>query len=47
MKFTVKLIDIGTREVLLNIEDARSINALAGDRVQILNETPASLWQHS
>ncbi|HON81596.1 MAG TPA: AMP phosphorylase [Methanoregulaceae archaeon] len=39
MKFTVKLIDIGTREVLLNIEDARSINALAGDRVQILNET--------
>ena len=38
MKFTVKLIDIGTREVLLNIEDARSINALAGDRVQVLNE---------
>ena len=38
MKLTSKLIDIGTREVLLNIEDARSIGVLAGDRVQILNE---------
>jgi AMP phosphorylase len=38
MKLTTKLIDIGTREVLLNIEDARSIGVLAGDRVQILNQ---------
>jgi AMP phosphorylase len=38
MKLTVKLVDIGTREVLLNIEDARNIGVLAGDRVQILNE---------
>src|SRR5512136_311937 len=38
MKLTTKLIDIGTREVLLNIEDARSIGVLAGDRVHILNQ---------
>src|SRR5512137_2575907 len=38
MKLNVKLIDIGTREVLLNIGDARNIGVLAGDRVQILNQ---------
>ncbi|MCQ8893421.1 MAG: AMP phosphorylase [Methanolinea sp.] len=38
MKLTAKLMDIGTREVLVNIEDARNIGVLNGDRVQILNE---------
>jgi AMP phosphorylase len=38
MKLSARLIDIGTREVLLNIEDARSIGVLCGDRVQVLNE---------
>ncbi|HNQ26139.1 MAG: AMP phosphorylase [Euryarchaeota archaeon ADurb.BinA087] len=38
MKLSVKLIDIGTKEVLLNIGDARNIGVLAGDRVQILNQ---------
>jgi AMP phosphorylase len=38
MKLTTKMIDIATREVLLNIGDARNIGALAGDRVQILNQ---------
>lgn len=38
MKLTAKLIDIGTREVMLNIEDARAIGVLSGDRVQILNQ---------
>ena len=38
MKLTTKLIDIGTREVLLNIDDARGIGVLAGDRVHILNQ---------
>ena len=39
MKLTVKLVDIGTREVMLNLEDARNIGVLTSDRVQILNET--------
>ena len=38
MKLSVKLIDIGTKEVLLNSGDARNIGVLAGDRVQILNQ---------
>jgi AMP phosphorylase len=39
MKLTVKMIDIATREVLLNFDDARNIGVLAGDRVQILNQS--------
>lgn len=38
MRLTAKLIDIGTREVMLNIEDSRNIGVLGGDRVQIFNE---------
>lgn len=38
MKLTAKIVDIGTREVLLHIEDSRNIGVLPGDRVQILNE---------
>lgn len=38
MKLTVKLMDIGTREVLLHTEDAGNIGVMPGDRVQILNE---------
>jgi len=38
MKLAAKLIDIQTREVMLNIEDARAIGVLAGDRVQIINQ---------
>jgi AMP phosphorylase len=37
MKFTVKILDIATRGVLLNRADARSIGVLDGDRVQIIN----------
>ncbi|HOT03746.1 MAG TPA: AMP phosphorylase [Methanolinea sp.] len=38
MKLTAKLVDIGTREVLLHIDDSRNIGVLPGDRIQILNE---------
>ncbi len=38
MKLTAKLVDIGTREVLMHIEDSRNIGVLPGDRVQIINE---------
>ena len=37
MILAAKLIDIQTREVMLNIEDARTVGVLAGDRVQIIN----------
>ncbi|MDO8871715.1 MAG: AMP phosphorylase [Methanoregula sp.] len=37
MKFSVKILDIATRGVLLNRADARSIGVLDGDRVQIIN----------
>jgi AMP phosphorylase len=38
MKLTAKLFDIGTNEVLLNLEDAKNIGVLTSDRVQVLNE---------
>ena len=38
MKLSVKLMDIGAREVLLNTADAGNIGVMPGDRVQILNE---------
>ena len=37
VKFTVKILDIATRGVLLNRTDARSIGVLDGDRVQLIN----------
>jgi AMP phosphorylase len=37
VKFTVKILDIASRGVLLNRADARSIGVLDGDRVQIIN----------
>jgi AMP phosphorylase len=37
MILAAKLIDIQTREVMVNIEDARTVGVLAGDRVQIIN----------
>lgn len=39
MKLTVKLIDIGTRGVLLHRLDASDIGVLDGDRVQVTNYT--------
>jgi AMP phosphorylase len=37
VKFSVKILDIATRGVLLNRADARSIGVLDGDRVQVIN----------
>ncbi|MEI7856063.1 MAG: hypothetical protein WCH85_01000 [Methanomicrobiales archaeon] len=37
VKFSVKILDIATRGVLLNRADARSIGVRDGDRVQIIN----------
>lgn len=38
MKLNVKLIDIATREVLINRADASEIGVLTGDRVQLINQ---------
>ena len=37
MKFSVKILDIAKRGVLLNRLDARSLGVLDGDRVQVIN----------
>jgi AMP phosphorylase len=37
LKFTVKILDIATRGVLINRDDAWSIGVLDGDRVQVIN----------
>lgn len=37
MKYTVKILDIADRGVLLNASDARTVGVLEGDRVQIIN----------
>jgi AMP phosphorylase len=37
VKFIVKILDIATRGVLLNRNDARNIGVLDGDRVQVIN----------
>jgi anaerobic selenocysteine-containing dehydrogenase len=37
MKLSVKIIDIGTRGVLLHRADARDIGVLDGDRVDVTN----------
>ena len=46
MKLTAKLFDIGTNEVLLNLEDAKNIGVLTSDRVQVLNDIQEYLLQH-
>jgi len=38
MKLTVKLLDLGTRGVLLHAEDAGTIGVMPGDRVQVQND---------
>jgi len=42
MKLSVKIIDIGTRGVLLHRTDARDIGVLDGDRVQVINNDKGS-----
>lgn len=42
MKLTVKLLDIGSRDVMLHRNDARNIGVMQGDRVQVLVEARGS-----